>query len=279
MEAQLLLAQALGVSRTAVVAGLHADPAAAQWQEFERLTAERARRIPLAYLRGTQEFYGLPFAVCPSVLIPRPETELLVDFALEKLWPVVEGRAGEDTSGRDGPLLVDVGTGSGCIAVAALANFENARGVALDVSPEALAVARRNAGANGVAERLRFARGSLLSGISAASVDCIVSNPPYIPTSEISTLQTEVREWEPRLALDGGEDGLVFQRGLAAGAVRTLRPGGWLAVEVAWGQAGQVVDLLRTAGLNQIETRLDLAGVARLVCGQKREQGRQRAWT
>lgn len=257
-EAQLLLALALGVSRSQVVAGLAPFPTEAQQQAFLHLVRERARRVPLAYLRGSQEFYGLPFLVTPDVLIPRPETELLVDFALEML------RTAETPS----PILADVGAGSGCIAIAALAHCPAARAIAVDISAAALAVAGTNAVQNGVTERIRFVRAGLLTGLATAHFDLVVSNPPYIPTSEIPKLQEEVRAFEPALALDGGADGLDFHRGLVTGALRVLRPGGWLAVEVAMGQAPAVAALFRKAGLTSLTIRRDLAGIERVVAGK-----------
>ncbi len=256
LEAQLLLAQALGVTRTAVVAGTHRHPDAEHYAEFARLVRERERRIPLAYLRGTQEFFGLTFLVGPEVLIPRPETEMLVEFALEKL------RAG---------TLADVGTGSGCILTAVLAGALQARGVGFDLSAGALAVARQNAARNGVAERTRLVRGDLLTGAESQKFEVIVSNPPYIPSAEIADLAPEVRDGEPRLALDGGADGLNCYRRLALQALRALRPGGWLAVEVGRGQAPAVAALWQEAGWGEVSVRSDLAGIDRVVCGRKGE--------
>jgi release factor glutamine methyltransferase len=256
LEAQLLLAQALGVTRTAVVAGTHRPPNAEHYAEFARLVQERERRIPLAYLRGTQEFFGLTFLVSPEVLIPRPETEMLVEFALEKL------RAG---------TLADVGTGSGCILTAVLARALQARGIGFDLSAGALAVARQNAARNGVAERTRLVRGDLLTGAEAQKFEVIVSNPPYIPSAEIADLAPEVRDGEPRLALDGGADGLNCYRRLALQALRALRPGGWLAVEVGRGQAPEVETLWQEAGWGEVGVRHDLAGIERVVCGRKGE--------
>ena len=265
-EAQILLALALGVTRAQVVAGLAPPPDEAQRQAFKHLVRERARRVPLAYLRGSQEFYGLPFTVTPDVLIPRPETELLVDFALEKL------RAAETPS----PVLADVGTGSGCVAIAVLAYYPPAKALAVDISAAALTVAGTNATRNGVTERIRFVRAGLLAGLAAAHFDLVVSNPPYIPTSDIPTLQEEVRAFEPALALDGGVDGLDFHRGLVAEGGRVLRPGGWLAVEVAMGQAPAVAALFRQAGLTSIAARRDLAGFERVVSGMKHLHGYDR---
>jgi release factor glutamine methyltransferase len=255
LEAQLLLAQALGVTRTSIVAGIFREPDGAQLSEFERLVQARESRTPLAYLRGTQEFFGLTFRVGPEVLIPRPETEMLVEFALENL-----AMAG---------TLADVGTGSGCILAASLTHAPQARGVGFDLSAGALDVARYNIRQNEVAERTRLVRGDLLTGAGAESFDVIVSNPPYIPSLEIETLAPEVRDAEPRLALDGGADGLECYRRLAVQALRALKTGGWLAVEVGMGQAPDVAALWQAAGWHEVEARRDLAGIERVVCGRK----------
>ena len=255
LEAQLLLAQALGTTRTAVVAGIYREPTAEQHAEFERLVQAREGRIPLAYLRGTQEFFGLTFRVGPEVLIPRPETELLVEFALEKL-----GQAG---------TLADVGTGSGCIVTATLAHAVQARGVGFDLSADALTVAQTNIRLNGVAERVRLVQGDLLTGAGEALFEVIVSNPPYIPSAEVANLAPEVRDAEPRLALDGGRDGLEYYRRLTVQAWRALRPGGWLAVEVGMGQAPEVAALWRATDWQEVTIRCDLAGIERMVCGRK----------
>ena len=265
LEAQLLLALALGITRTAVVAGLFDPPAQEQAQSFSRLVNSRCRHIPLAYLRGTQEFYGLEFAVGPVVLIPRPETEMLVDFAREIL--ALEMSSKGSTSSAC-PVIADVGTGSGCIAIAALAYCPVARGIALDLSEGALEVARGNAARQGVIERLRFLRGSLLAGAGPARFDLILSNPPYIPSSQIAGLQPEVRDSEPRLALDGGPSGLDPYRELAPAARRSLKPGGTIAVEVGMGQAPEVAAIFGAARLTQIEIRRDLAGIERVVTGR-----------
>jgi len=255
MEAQLLLAQVMHINRAAVIAGIFPEPTLEQRAEFERLVAEREKRIPLAYLRGTQDFYGLTFRVSPAVLIPRPETELLVEFALSVL------------SIHDAPIIADVGTGSGCIPIALLANCPAARGVAFDISPEALAVASENARANGVAARLRFVQGDLLTG-AGYGFDVVISNPPYISSNEIATLQPEVRDYEPRLALDGGGDGLTAFRRIITDAKRVLKPNGWLAMEAAQGQTATVAQLLQEAGYSNVETRPDLAGIERIAIGR-----------
>jgi len=255
MEAQLLLAQVMHINRAAVIAGIFPEPTLEQRAEFERLVAEREKRIPLAYLRGTQDFYGLTFRVSPAVLIPRPETELLVEFALSVL------------SIHDAPIIADVGTGSGCIPIALLANCPAARGVAFDISPNALAIASENARANGVAARLRFVQGDLLTG-AGYGFDVVISNPPYISSNEIATLQPEVRDYEPRLALDGGGDGLTAFRRIITDAKRVLKPNGWLAMEAAQGQTATVAQLLQEAGYSNVETRPDLAGIERIAIGR-----------
>lgn len=282
LESQLLLALALDVSRLSIIAGTCPPPDAVQQKRFIELVEARIRHIPFAYLRGTQEFYGLTFTVSHAVLIPRPETELLVDFALEKLSELKSAKRSvgveNSTDARHilnfadnemMPLIADVGTGSGCIPIAVLANFPTVCAIASDISGDALAVARRNAAANEVVNRLRFVRTDLLSAVGETKFALIVSNPPYIPTAEIDTLQPEVRASEPRAALDGGSDGLDFYRRLIVQAVWTLLPGGWLAVEVGQGQAADVSALMECAGLSEIEIQNDLAGIARVVYGRR----------
>ena len=244
------------------------------------LVAARCRHTPFAYLRGFQEFYGLEFEVSPAVLIPRPETEMLVDFAREKLDPLSASHAGDGArahvnSGAKmpihacGPLLADVGTGSGCIAIACLVHCPRASAAAVDLAPDALAHARRNAFRNGVSSRMRFIEGNLLAGAAADRFDVILSNPPYIPSAKCEELQPEVRDAEPRLALDGGPDGLAPYRMLSPQAARSLAPRGWLAVEVGIGQALDVTRIFARAGLQDIETRKDLAGIERVVAGRR----------
>jgi len=257
LEARLLLAHALGVAPVDILRGLDRKLTLAEVHRFEALVSERIRRVPLAYLRGTQEFYGLTFEVNPAVLIPRPETELLVEFAVEQL------------GNRPGALLIDVGTGSGCIAVAAAVHLPHARLIALDISADALAVAKRNAKRHNVEEQILFARGNLLNAVRAQSAEMILSNPPYIPTEQIATLQPEIREFEPRAAVDGGADGLVLHNDLIAGARYALRPGGWIGLEVALGQAPAVAARLAEAGFQAVERRKDLAGIERMVMGRQ----------
>jgi release factor glutamine methyltransferase len=260
LEAQLLLAHALGVSRLDLLRGLTAPPTEVEWQRFERLVRQREQRFPLAYLRGTQEFYGLPFSVSPSVLIPRPETELLVEFALTLLQ--------EELGDVSHPLLIDVGTGSGCIAIASAAHLLRLRVLALDRSAEALWLAQRNADALGVADHVQFAVCDLLECAASQTAHVIVSNPPYIPTEEIASLQAEVRDYEPRAALDGGMDGFDFHNRLLPSARRVLKPGGALGIEVAQGQASFLAERMKQAGFVDVTQRRDLAGIERIVTGR-----------
>ncbi len=257
MEAELLLALALGVTRLDVLRGPDPEPDASAWHRFDSLVAARETRVPLAYLRGTQEFYGLEFLVSPAVLVPRPETEILVDLAREKLAELPR------------PALADVGTGSGCIAVSAAVHLVDALVVALDCSRDALEVARLNAGRLAVSDRVRLLRADLLTVLRPATLDMVLANPPYIPSAEVPGLQVEVRDHEPRVALDGGPDGLAAHRAIVRHAMQALRPGGWLGVEVAQGQASSIVTLYSGAGLAGIEVRRDLAGTERVVVGKR----------
>jgi len=262
LEAQLLLALALGISRSAVTAGLYGPIDDSRRAQFQGLVEARCHRTPLAYLRGSQEFYGLDFEVGPAVLIPRPETEMLVDFGLDCL------RANAASISRE-PCLADVGIGSGCIAISVLANYSQATGVGFEISSPAIDVARTNAFRHGVAARLTMMRSDLMTGVAASRFDLILSNPPYIARGELESLQPEVRDAEPRLALDGGVDGLDPYRRFAPQAMRSLVPGGFLAVEVGQGQAREVAELFHRAGLRGVEIRKDLASIERLVAARR----------
>lgn len=253
LVARLLLSYALGIGREELLRRGDAPIGRDEAGKFRDLVALKARRVPLAYLTGRREFYGWAFEVTPAVLIPRPETELLVDLAIARLRP--------------GGVLLDVGTGCGCIAVsAAAAGWE--RTLALDVSALALDVARRNAARRGVQARVGFARADVLAGIVSHCADLVLSNPPYIPTGELARLEPEVRDYEPRAALDGGPDGLVYHRRIGDEARRVLRPGGVLAMEVGAGQAPSVAEMLREQGYCRIWTQRDLAGIERVVAGE-----------
>jgi len=252
-EAQLLLGFALDVSRVEILRGGMPEPTHQQIRELERFVSARERRIPLAYLRGTQEFYGLEFITSPATLIPRPETELLVEVAIRRL------------KGPADPTFVDVGTGTGCIAVAVAKNVQGAVGLAIDISSEAIAVAQTNIVRHQVAERVLPVRTNLLDAVGSSSIDLVLSNPPYIPTNEIEGLQPEVRNFEPRLALDGGADGFDIHRKLISGARRVLKRGGGVAIEVAAGQARDLAGVISASGFADVRIHKDLAGIERVV--------------
>lgn len=227
--------------------------------ELARLWERRVReRVPVQYLAGEVPWRDLLLGVSPAVLVPRPETELLVEMALA---------AAKANPALAGGLWADLGTGSGAIAIALARALPEIEVYAIDVSEAALEVARANAARWQVEDRIRWACGSWFSPLfDAGCLSGIVANPPYIPTAEIPSLQPEVARHEPHLALDGGPDGLGSVRELVAVAPDFLQPGGFWAVELGQGQAPTVIELLQTCGsYERIESRSDLAGIARFV--------------
>ncbi|MEI7025735.1 N5-glutamine methyltransferase family protein [Paenibacillus sp. y28] len=304
-SAELLLQHLLDWDRTTLYLQWHERFPAGLAESWERLLNRRASGEPVQYLIGRQEFYGLSFEVTPAVLIPRPETELLVERILfhgQRMWPEAGQQAGaatqqkplanaaaeegifgdtgdleeDTTSGRvrsagilpGGPAVADVGTGSGAIPVTLAVHRPDWIVRSSDISADALAVARRNAALNGVAERVELLQGDLLEPYirDGLPVDILVSNPPYIPSADIEELQTEVRDFEPRSALDGGADGLDLYRrmlGQISGLIAVPRLVGF---EVGQGQAQAVAALLRKLGYwDEIEVIPDLAGIERHV--------------
>ena len=260
LEARVLLAFVLKVSSASALAGTYAAPTPEQFAEFSRLISERARRVPLAYLRKTQEFYGLEFAVSPAVLIPRPETEMLVEAVLKAA----------KFSGTDAPfMLADVGTGTGCIPISAATHQANLCAVGFDISAEALEIAQFNAARHGALNHVRFVQGDLLTGAKSESFDYVASNPPYIPQSDMADLQPEVRDFEPRLALVGGADGLEIYRRLIPQAWRALKWDGVLSVEIGRDQATDVAWIFADARFTAVETQKDFAGIDRVISGKK----------
>jgi len=257
LDAELLLAHSLGRNRTYLYAHLPDPLPADAAHRFARLLQRRAAREPLPYLLGAWEFMGLSFEVSPAVLIPRPETEVLVEAVAERVAPNAR--------------VLDVGAGSGCISVALARLLPQCQVTALEPSPEARAVAERNVAALGAAERVRILAGFFPQDADGLGpFDALVSNPPYIPTAEVEGLAPELRLHEPRLALDGGADGLTVLRALARDGAALLAPGGLLAVELAQGQAGAVCELLASAGQwDEPESLPDLAGIARVVLARR----------
>jgi release factor glutamine methyltransferase len=252
-EARLLIGHVTGLSPAGLIAQARAPLGAAA----ERLTSLAQRRLggePVARLLGAWEFHGLPFALAPATLIPRPDTERLVDLAL--------GRLGDRPA-----LIADIGTGSGAILVAALHGARSARGIGVDLSVEALATARDNARANGVADRAHFVAGDLAAALATGGFDLVLSNPPYIASAVIETLSIEVRAHDPRLALDGGPDGLACYRRLIPEAFRALKSGGWCALEIGFDQGAAVRGLMAAAGFEAVAVALDFGGRDRVVGG------------
>ena len=252
VDASLLLAHVTG--RQALALRLDTDTVLDEKEldAFERLCARRAAREPLQYILGEQPFFGRPFRVTPAVLIPRPETELLCELALERV------------RGQASPAVLDLCCGSGCIGVTLALERPDARVTAADISPEALAVARANADSLGA--RVTFARGDLFAAVAGERFDLILSNPPYIPTADLApeALQAEVQR-EPRLALDGGADGLSLYRRIAAEAPAHLADGGLLLMELGIGEAEAVGELCRGAGLTDVRVHPDLNGIPRML--------------
>lgn len=259
---ELLLQHLLGWNRTKLLFGWQDPFPSDEELAWQVLLSRRADGEPVQYLIGEQDFYGLPFKVTPAVLIPRPETEILVAEIVsrgKRLWP--EG----------GPLLADIGTGSGAIPITAAVQCPGWKGIAVDISETALEVARGNAVRNGVAERVTFVCGDLLEPLieRKAAVDILVSNPPYIPSADIEGLQTEVKDHEPHLALDGGTDGLDFYRQITASLVKLPAQPRLVGFEVGFGQAREVAELLRAAGSwERVDIIPDLAGIERHVIAE-----------
>ncbi len=274
LDATLLLAHALGVARLDVLtasdaARRRARPAALR--RFRALVARRARRVPLQHLTGACEFHGRPFRVTPAVLVPRPETETLVDLALAHIQRRIPSGTRHPKSGI---RIADIGTGSGAIAVTLACERPDAEVVATDISRPALTVARANARRHGASKRIRFLAGDLFAPLrrrrpAAAPFDLIGSNPPYIATRDLARCQPEVRDHEPRAATHAGRDGLAVIRRLLAEAPEFLAPGGALLVEVG---AGQALDALRLAAACGryllVRAMKDLAGIDRVVVAE-----------
>jgi release factor glutamine methyltransferase len=259
LDAEHLLAHALGATRLALYLEFDRPLDAAEIAAYKPLLLRRARREPLQYVIGRAAFRELELAVDPRVLIPRPETEVLVDVVLD--WA-------RRRVGADGDLdLLDLGTGSGCIALALLTEGPFRRAVATDASRDALAVADANARAAGAADRIEWRAGALWEPIGADErFDAIVSNPPYVADVEAASLDPEVRDWEPASALFAGPRGVELLEAIAAGAADRLRPEGLLALEVGLGQADAVADRLRATGrFAAPSVRRDLTGRPRIV--------------
>ncbi|MBO0723893.1 MAG: peptide chain release factor N(5)-glutamine methyltransferase, partial [Blastocatellia bacterium] len=229
LDAQTLLAEALGRDRTYLIINYNKLLSDDELAGYQALIERRASGEPLQYITGHQEFFGLEFEVTPDVLIPRPETEIIIE---ETIRIVEQGKFSR-------PRIVDVGTGSGCIAVTLARELAGVRVIATDVSPAALQVARRNARQHGMIDRIDFIAANLFDVFAEMPfADLIISNPPYVSDQEFATLQREVRDWEPSLALTDFADGLTFYRQLLAAAPARLSAGGYLICEMGYTQSG-----------------------------------------
>lgn len=254
-DAELLLMHSLKRSRAWLIT--HCDELLGEDLSvtYTELLDRRRKGEPIQYITGETEFYGLPFLVTPDVLIPRPETEHLVEKVIEL------------ASDFAAPRIVDVGTGSGAIAVALAHKLPHASITATDISLRALALAEENAKSNGAS--IRFLVGDLLAPTEGERFEIIVSNPPYVAMSDRDSLDVEVRDYEPALALFAGEDGLEVYRRLIPAAFEALTPGGFLVLEIGYSQSPAITELLTCSGFQQIEFVPDLQGISRVACARR----------
>lgn len=255
VEVRQIILETLGMTPTQLI--LHSgNLSAAETRRIDACITRRATREPLAYILGERWFYGMRFLVTPDVLIPRPETELLVELALAHVQQL----------SPENPSILDLCTGSGCVGIAILANHPATTAVLTDLSPDAIAIAWQNAELNNAFERCQLIVGDLDSDIDPAETfDVLTANPPYIDPDYIGTLDIEVRDWEPELALYASDAGYALYPRITALALTRLRPRGLLAVECGHTQAGTIADMFAAAGLANIKIHADLAGIPRVV--------------
>ncbi len=265
LNAELLLARSLNLSREGLYRSLHDLLEEKEREALEKMVQRRISGEPLQYILGQQEFWSIDLKVDSRVLIPRPETELLIEQSL----PILS----EISLKRD-PCVLEIGTGSGAIAIALAKEVKNIFLIATDISRDAVVLAKENARSAGVLDRIKFVTGDLFSPFlpkkGRTTFDLILSNPPYIVRRKINMLAEEVKDHEPRIALDGGEDGLAFYRDIIPEASFYLREGGWLVLEVALGQGGDVSEMIKGVG-HFLEPQCipDLSGIGRVVKAQK----------
>ncbi|MEK6743547.1 MAG: peptide chain release factor N(5)-glutamine methyltransferase [Nitrospirota bacterium] len=262
LDAELLLRHALGKDRAWLLVHMQDRLDDQAQRSFEQNIERRKLREPLQYITGTQEFWGLPFMVTPDVLIPRPETEFVVEAALKAV------------SGITAPVIVDLCTGSGCIAISIAKELATARIFATDRSERAVPVAQENARRNGVADRIRFLEGDLFGPLEEMDlrgrIDVIVTNPPYVRSGDLTTLQPEVRDFEPEIALVAGPEGTEIAERIIHQAPEYLKPGGSLIMEMGVGQASALRKIVEeTYRFGPIEIVKDLAGIERVLVAKK----------
>ncbi|MCE5286532.1 MAG: peptide chain release factor N(5)-glutamine methyltransferase [Pelosinus sp.] len=252
LDAEVLLSHILGQDRLHLYVHFDQPLTRGELASFREMVKKRAGRMSVAYIIGHKEFMGLDFLVSPAVLVPRPDTEILVE--------AVSTRLGNFAA----PRILDIGTGSGAILISLLKSLPSGLGTAVDISPEALAVAKKNAQSHGVNERAQFCLGNVFEPVAGQVFDCVVSNPPYIPDGELAALAPEVRG-EPQLALAGGVDGLDFYRRIISEGAIYLAAGGLLVLEVGAGQAREVALLAENTPLKNNAIIKDYAGIERVV--------------
>lgn len=257
LDAEVLLADVLDMERVKLYVNFDRPLSESEVNNYRELVIERTKGTPVAYLVGKKEFMSLEFKVTPEVLIPRPETEHLVEKALEEI----------EAFGSDKITVVDIGTGSGAILISLIQLADQQlKGIGVDISPEALQIAAENAKFHQVNQQIEWRSGNLLEPIEK-EVELIVSNPPYVPSNQWEELPPEVKK-QPKLALDGGEAGLDFYHRLADEAKRKLAKSGIIILEVGIKQAGQVAELLKEAGFTEVEIKTDYNDIERVVVGR-----------
>ena len=252
-EAASLLQFVIGRDRTFIVAHPEYELTGQERDLFQHSVQRRAAREPFQHIVGRQEFYGLDFVVTPDVLIPRHETELIVEKAIELLGNCKD------------PRFLEIGVGSGCISVAILKNCPRASAIAVDIYEPAIEVASLNATMHGVKDRLRIRRSDVFQSVPEVDFDLIAANPPYVPFADYAHLQPEVRDYDPRIAVTDGSTGLSVIERIAAGASQHLRSGGHLLMEIGFGQHGQVLDFFTNDQWESAEISPDLQGIPRMV--------------
>ncbi|MDO8445971.1 MAG: peptide chain release factor N(5)-glutamine methyltransferase [Deltaproteobacteria bacterium] len=280
LDSEVLLAHLLKLDRVGLYLNYDRPLSKEELSSFREMVKRRGAREPLQYITAHQEFWSLDFKVMPDVLIPRPETEILVEEAVK----VVSGQGAVASESRPPttdhrPLILDLCTGSGCIAISLAHELKDSVVYAVDASEAALRIARENAEINGVQDRVTFLKGDLYGALENRPLttdhrpllfDLIVSNPPYVKSTDIPNIQPEVRDFEPRMAVDGGPKGLDFYRRIVAGVAEYLASGGWLMMEVGEGQAEAVSEMIEEAGLFEAAAIVkDLAGIERVVKARK----------
>ncbi len=263
LDAELMLAYLLKTDRTRLYMNFDQPLNKDELTNFKKLLERRAKHEPLQYITGHQEFWSLPFKVSPNVLIPRPETELLIEEGLKEM---------QKNFPKDNQIkILDVGTGSGAIAAALASEIKGAVVTGVDISHEAANIARENMEANGLSSSVSILEGDLFKPVGDKSFHLIVSNPPYIPHGDMDSLQPEVAEFEPLSALEGGDDGLDYYRRIIPESPKHLTPGGWLMLEHGKGQSGDIISIFKeTAAFTDIESINDLAGIDRVVKGRRK---------